>query len=113
MSRAWDLPIPHACLFTRLPAAIRTHSMTDVVQQLKAEGIRMLETPLVEKEVFRRLFAACGGLEPQLPETVYGLQAARTNAERYVANVLWLLQDDWRTPITPVIVRPVAVPARF
>ncbi len=113
MSRAWDLPIPHACLFTRLPAAIRTHSMTDVVQQLKAEGIRMLETPLVEKEVFRRLFAMAGGLEPQLPETVHGLQAARTNAERYVANVLWLLQDDWRTPITPVIMRPVAVPARF
>jgi chromosome partitioning protein len=113
MSRTWDLPIPHACVFTRLPAAIRTGSMAEAVQQLRAADIRMLETPLVEKEVFRRLFSTGGDLKSLLPSDAFGLDAARTNAEHYVASVLKLLESDWSAPVAPLIARPVAVPARF
>ena len=113
MSRLWELPIPHACVFTRVPAAIRTRSMAETVQQLRDADIRMLETPLIEKEAFRRLFATGGPLEPSALAVAESPTAARTNAERYAANVVWLLQNEWRTPVIPAIVRPVAVPARF
>ncbi len=113
MSRAWEMPIPHACVFTRLPAAIRTRSMAEAVQGLRDADVRMLETPLIEKEAFRRLFTP-EFVSLDSPSTLpAGLDAARTNASRYVENVVWMLQNDWRTPVVPVVVHPVGVPVRF
>ena len=86
--------VPHACVFTRLPAAIRPRSFSQVVGQLKAEGIPIVETPLIEKEAFRAIFASGGGLDTLDPSRVSGLEAARINAEHYAANI----HDFFRRP---------------
>jgi len=75
--------VPHACVFTRLPAAIRPRSFGEVVGQLKAEQIPIVDTPLIEKEAFRAMFASGGGLDTLDPHRVSGLEAARLNAEHY------------------------------
>ncbi len=80
-------PIPHACVFTRLQAAIRPRSFSEAVRQLKGEGIPIVETPLIEKEAFRVMFSCGGGIESLDPARVSGLEAARLNAEQYAESI--------------------------
>ncbi|WP_374569735.1 AAA family ATPase [Phenylobacterium sp.] len=93
-SRKLRRPIIHACLFTRLPAAIRPKSLRQVVELLKGKGIAILPTAIVEKEAFRALFAAGGDLAALEACGTYGAGAARRNAEGYVDAVLALLDGD-------------------
>ncbi|HEX5378649.1 MAG TPA: ParA family protein [Phenylobacterium sp.] len=82
----------HRCLLTRVPAAVRTRSLKQVVEQLRQSGIELLPTALIEKEAFRALFMEGGGLE-QLERDggTSGVSAARANARTYVDSVLELL----------------------
>jgi chromosome partitioning protein len=79
-------------VFTRLPAAIRTRSFGEVVRQLKEEAIPIVETPLIEKEAFRSVFAGGGGLDSLDAARVSGLDAARFNAELYTASVFGMFR---------------------
>jgi chromosome partitioning protein len=90
MATFFDRHLPHACVFTRLPAAIRPRSLGLVAQQLRAERIAMLKTALVEKEAFRAMFWGGGGLDELDPAKVSGLEAARINADQYAAEVIGL-----------------------
>lgn len=91
-SRKLRRPILHACLFTRLPAAIRPRSLRQVVEMLKAKDIDILPTAIIEKEAFRTLFATGGGLAALEREGVHGAESAHVNAESYVAAVKALLE---------------------
>ena len=90
MAAFFDRRLPHACVFTRLPAAIRARSFGMVVSQLRAERIAIIDTPLIEKEAFRAMFWNGGTLDSLDPEQVSGLEAARSNADHYAADILRL-----------------------
>jgi chromosome partitioning protein len=79
--------VPHRCLLTRIPAAIRPRSIRAVVDRLRQHHIQMLPTALLEKEAFRALFAIGGGFAGLQSAGVGGVAAAQANAEAYVAAV--------------------------
>ena len=83
--------IPHACLLTRVPAALRPRSLKQVEEQLRANGIGILPTPIIEKEAFRLLFMEGGTLTTLEAGGAPGIAAARANAEAYVAAVREIL----------------------
>jgi chromosome partitioning protein len=84
-------PLPHRCLLTRVPAALRPRSLKDVVEQLRSSEIEILPTPLIEKEAFRTLFAVGGGFAQLERSGVSGVPAARANADAYLASILELV----------------------
>jgi chromosome partitioning protein len=81
-------PLPHRCILTRIPAAIRPRSLKAVVEQLREHEIALLPTALLEKEAFRALFSMGGGFDGLEAGGVGGAAAARANAEAYVEAVL-------------------------
>jgi chromosome partitioning protein len=81
-------PLPHRCLLTRIPAAIKPRSIRAVVEQLREHQVELLQTALLEKEAFRTLFAAGGDFVSLEASGVGGVAAARANAEAYVEAVL-------------------------
>ena len=84
--------IPHRCLLTRIPAAIRTRSLASVVARLREQQIEFLPTALLEKEAFRALFSIGGGFPGLEAARVGGTLAARQNAEAYVESVVELVE---------------------
>lgn len=87
-------PIPHRALLTRVPAAIKPRMLKAVVSQLREAGVQILPTPLLEKEAFRALFHIGAGFEALEINGVFGAAAARHNTERYVSDVLELLDTE-------------------
>jgi chromosome partitioning protein len=95
-------PLVHRALLTRVPAAVRPRTLKAVVEQLRQANVRLLPTPLLEKEAFRALFVLGGGLETLELNGVYGAAAARQNVARYVDDVLALVDGrSERTDDTP------------
>lgn len=90
--------IPHRCLLTRIPAALRTRSLKAVVAQLRERQIELLPTALLEKEAFRALFSIGGGFATLEADGVSGVPAARQNASAYVEAVLELLGVESTAP---------------
>jgi chromosome partitioning protein len=86
-------PIAHRALLTRVPAAIRPRMLKSVVAQLREAGVQILPTPLLEKEAFRALFNIGGGFDGLERQGVWGADAARRNADAYVADVEDLVHD--------------------
>ncbi|MBX3482679.1 AAA family ATPase [Phenylobacterium sp.] len=76
--------LPHACLMSRVPAALKPRSLGAVVAQLRAREIDILPTPLIEKEAFRALFEVGGGLGGLERLGLRGVAAARANVAAYV-----------------------------
>lgn len=83
--------MPHRCLLTRIPAAIRPRALKAVVEKLRAHDIEFLPTALIEKEAFRALFALGGDFDNAEANKVSGVPAARANAAAYVDAVLELV----------------------
>jgi len=86
-------PIAHRALLTRVPAAIRPRMLKSVVAQLREAGVKILPTPLLEKEAFRALFSIGGGFDALERDGVWGAEAARRNADAYVADVEDIIHD--------------------
>jgi len=80
--------IPHRCLLTRIPAAIRPRAIRAIVEKLHDRQIALLPTALVEKEAFRALFALGGGFANVEANGVSGAPAARANAAAYLDSIL-------------------------
>lgn len=80
--------IPHACILTRMPAALRPRSLNMVLETLRNEKISLIETPIVEKEAFRAIFSMGGSLHTLDDTLVTGLPAARLNAEMFANTVM-------------------------
>lgn len=90
-------PLPHSCLLTRIPAAIRSRTLKAVVDRLRAHEVQILPTALLEKEAFRALFSAGAGFDALEAAGVGGVAAARSNAQAYVDAVLEFVQQ---TPVS-------------
>lgn len=83
--------LAHRALLTRVPAAIKPRMLKSVVAQLRAAGVQILPTPLLEKEAFRALFQLGGGFDALELNKVWGAAAARHNTASYVDDVVDLL----------------------
>jgi chromosome partitioning protein len=91
-SRRSGRPIPHRAVLTRVPAAIKPKMLKSVVAGLREAGMQILPTPLLEKEAFRALFSIGSGFDALEMNGVFGAAGARQNTERYVADVMELVQ---------------------
>jgi chromosome partitioning protein len=92
-SRTFKRHIPHACVLTRIPAAIRPRSVKLVWDQLKAQDVPIVPTPLIEKEAFRVLFTEGGTLDTLDPKAVSGIASARLNLDLFAGDVTRLARQ--------------------
>jgi chromosome partitioning protein len=97
LGRRGGRQVPHRCLLTRIPAAIRTRSLTNVLERLRREGVEFLPTALLEKEAFRVLFSIGGGFSRLAASGVSGAITAQRNAEAYVETVVDLVSEKGAT----------------
>ena len=81
-------PIPHAVVLTRTGAAMATKSLRSVADRMRAGGVDVLDTPIVERAAFRDLFDFGGTLAGLDPKAVSNLPRARANARAFAAEVV-------------------------
>lgn len=90
--RAYRRDIPYRLLFTQTPPAIRSRTLKAIEADLLGQGVPMFSTALHDRDAYRAVFAMGGTLGTLNPQEVGGLDAARTNADRYVAEVVKALK---------------------
>lgn len=91
-ARAYRRDIPFRLLFTQTPPAIRSRTLKAIEADLVGQGMPILGTALNDRDAYRAVFAMGGTLGTLNPNEVGGLDAARTNAERYVAEIVRALK---------------------
>jgi chromosome partitioning protein len=80
--------IPHAVLFTRVNAAIRSRGMAAAEGQLVEYGIDVFETRIIEREAFKAIFSFNTTIDNLNPEQVSGMEKAKTNAREFAREVI-------------------------
>ena len=80
--------IPHAVLFTRVNAAIRSRGMAAAESQLVEHAIDVFETRIIEREVFKAIFSFNTTIDNLNPEQVSGMDKAKTNAREFAREVI-------------------------
>ena len=80
--------IPHAVLFTRVNAAIRSRGMAAAESQLMEHAIDVFETRIIEREVFKAIFSFNTTIDNLNPEQVSGMDKAKTNAREFAREVI-------------------------
>jgi chromosome partitioning protein len=80
--------IPHAVLFTRVNAAIRSRGMAAAEKQLAARGIEIFETRMIEREAFRAMFSFNKTLDSLDPSEVSGIEKAKENSHAFAREVV-------------------------
>lgn len=85
--RRGDRTIPHVALLTRLPVTQKGEAVKQVVLQLRASEIALLPIPLIENQAFRTLFDVGGGFDEAQESGAPDVEAARGNAQAYVAAI--------------------------
>ncbi|TGD92506.1 ParA family protein [Methylobacterium nonmethylotrophicum] len=80
--------IPHAVVLTRTGAAITSRALRNVAEQLKAGGIEIFETAIVERAAFRDLFDFGGTLSDLTGAQVSNLDKAIQNAREFAGEVV-------------------------
>ena len=84
--------IPHAVLFTRTKAAIRTRTFAAIQEQLEKAKVPVFTTQILEREVYRSLFDFGGTLEDLDPKDVYKVDDAIGNARNFAGEVLAMVK---------------------
>ena len=80
--------IPHAVLFTRVNAAIRSRGMAAAESQLVEHGIAVFEARIIEREAFKVIFSFNTTIDNLNPEQVSGMEKAKTNAREFAREVI-------------------------
>ena len=80
--------IPHAVLFTRVNAAIRSRGMAAAENQLMEHAIDVFETRIIEREAFKAIFSFNTTIDNLNPEQVSGMEKAKTNAREFAREVI-------------------------
>ena len=80
--------IPHAVVLTRTGAAVTSRALRNVADQLRAGGVDVFGTPIVERAAFRDLFDFGGTLADLDPKAVSNLSKARANARAFAGEVI-------------------------
>ena len=84
--------IPHAVLFTRTKAAIRTKTFAFIQEQMQKANVPVFTTQILEREVYRALFDFGGTLSGLDPKDVYKLEDAIGNARNFAGEVLAMVK---------------------
>jgi chromosome partitioning protein len=85
--------IPHAVLFTRVNAAIRSRGMAAAESQLVEHGIDVFETRIIEREAFKAIFSFNTTIDNLDPAQVSGMDKAKTNARAFAREVIARLKS--------------------
>jgi chromosome partitioning protein len=85
--------IPHAVLFTRVNAAIRSRGMATAEKQLAEHGIDVFETRIIEREAFKAMFSFNTTLDNLNSTEVSGIEKAKTNARAFAREVIIRLKS--------------------
>ena len=85
--------IPHAVLFTRVNAAIRSRGMAAAESQLTEHGIDVFETRIIEREAFKAIFSFNTTIDNLDPVQVSGMDKAKTNAKAFAREVIARLKS--------------------
>jgi chromosome partitioning protein len=80
--------VPHAVLFTRVNAAIRSRGMAAAESQLVEHAIDVFETRIIEREAFKAIFSFNTTIDNLNPEQVSGMEKAKTNAREFAREVI-------------------------
>ena len=86
--------IPHAVVLTRTGAAVTSRALRNVADQLRAGGVDVFATPIVERAAYRDLFDFGGTLADLDPRAVSNLPKARKNARDFAGDVIERLKAD-------------------
>ena len=83
-SEALGRKAPHAAVFTKTGAAIKTRARCELEAQLRAEGIDLIETPPASRAAFAELFAHGGDLGAMMenPDITTGGRGGQGRRER-------------------------------
>ena len=90
--KAFRRQIPHAVLFTRTSAAIRSRALRAIRADLDAAGVPILDVELIERAAYDAVIAYGGTLEALEKSKVSGVENAIENARQYAAEVLDILR---------------------
>ena len=85
--------IPHCVVLTRTNAAMRSRALRNVQDQLRANGVDVLGTSLVERAAYRDLLDFGGTLSGLDPEQVSNVQKAIRNAREFTGEVIVKLRE--------------------
>jgi len=80
--------IPYAVVLTRTGAAVTSRALRNVSEQLRASGIEIFATPIVERAAYRDLFDYGGTLSSLNPAQVSNLDKAIQNARAFAGEVI-------------------------
>jgi chromosome partitioning protein len=80
--------IAHAVVLTRTGAAITSRALRNVSEQLRAGGIEIFATQIVERAAFRDLFDYGGTLSDLNPAQVSNIDKAIQNAREFAGEVI-------------------------
>lgn len=80
--------IAHAVVLTRTGAAVTSRALRNVADQLRAGGIDIFATPIVERAAYRDLFDYGGTLAGLDPAQVSNLDKAIQNAREFAGEVV-------------------------
>ena len=86
--------IPHAVVLTRTGAAVTSRALRNVADQLRAGGVDVFGTAIVERAAYRDLFDFGGTLADLDPKAVSNLPKARANARSFAGEVVERLKAD-------------------
>lgn len=86
--KAFKRQIPHAILFTRTKAAIKTRTLSHIQGELEKAKVSVFQTQLLEREVYRALFSFGGTLESLDEKEVYKRGDAILNARAFAGEVI-------------------------
>ncbi len=83
--------IPSSVVMTRTSAAVLSRDFRQITQELRAAGVPIFPTTLVNRAAFRAMFIHRLALDELDPDKVSGLEAARSNALAFAQDVVnWI-----------------------
>ena len=85
--------IPHCVVLTRTSAALRSRALKNIQEQLRANGIDVLDTGLVERAAYRDLLDFGGTLAGLDPAQVSNVDRAVENAREFAGEVIIKLKE--------------------
>jgi chromosome partitioning protein len=95
-------PIPHAVLFTRVNAAIRSRGMAAAEKQLEERGIEIFNTRLIEREAFKAMFSFNKTLDTLESSEVSGIDKAKENSAAFAREMIARLKKAQESQNVPL-----------
>lgn len=83
-----SIRIPHSVVLTRVNSMVTTRALSAVKQLLAERGVRVLDTPIIERSAYRDLFDYGCSLYEMEAERFSNLDKAKENAQAFAEEVL-------------------------